>query len=155
MLWCSAFDPRQTRTCTHSKVTTGVHVYSADLQTCLICIACRIPRAQPFNTESFITRQDPTGKAGVLLLMLCDGIFSHMASVMAQGPFERKAVARSCPRCSDLRLYAHVCVVSPSREDHLHRNKCSASDWATGLGGSGQEVHLRFLSAAGQRALSG
>uniref|UniRef100_A0A674NRX8 Nuclear receptor coactivator 1 n=1 Tax=Takifugu rubripes TaxID=31033 RepID=A0A674NRX8_TAKRU len=33
-----------------------------DLQTCLICIACRIPRPQPFNTESFITRQDPTGK---------------------------------------------------------------------------------------------
>ncbi|XP_054910477.1 nuclear receptor coactivator 1-like isoform X3 [Poeciliopsis prolifica] len=28
-----------------------------DLQSCLICIACRIPR-----TESFITKQDPTGK---------------------------------------------------------------------------------------------
>ncbi|XP_068198362.1 nuclear receptor coactivator 1 isoform X2 [Antennarius striatus] len=33
-----------------------------DLQSCLICIACRIPRTQPFSTESFITRQDPTGK---------------------------------------------------------------------------------------------
>uniref|UniRef100_G3NUA2 BHLH domain-containing protein n=1 Tax=Gasterosteus aculeatus aculeatus TaxID=481459 RepID=G3NUA2_GASAC len=33
-----------------------------DLQSCLICIACRIPRAQPFSTESFITKQDPTGK---------------------------------------------------------------------------------------------
>ncbi|XP_042359965.1 nuclear receptor coactivator 1 isoform X1 [Plectropomus leopardus] len=33
-----------------------------DLQSCLICIACRIPRTQPFSTESFITKQDPTGK---------------------------------------------------------------------------------------------
>uniref|UniRef100_UPI0037E811F5 nuclear receptor coactivator 1 n=1 Tax=Semicossyphus pulcher TaxID=241346 RepID=UPI0037E811F5 len=33
-----------------------------DLQSCLICIACRMPRAQPFSTESFITKQDPTGK---------------------------------------------------------------------------------------------
>ncbi|XP_053736199.1 nuclear receptor coactivator 1 isoform X2 [Synchiropus splendidus] len=33
-----------------------------DLQSCLICIACRIPRAQPVSTESFITKQDPTGK---------------------------------------------------------------------------------------------
>uniref|UniRef100_A0A3Q3GG71 Nuclear receptor coactivator 1 n=1 Tax=Labrus bergylta TaxID=56723 RepID=A0A3Q3GG71_9LABR len=32
------------------------------LQSCLICIACRMPRTQPFNTESFITKQDPTGK---------------------------------------------------------------------------------------------
>lgn len=34
---------------------------SSDLQSCLICIACRIPRSQAFSTESFITRQDPTG----------------------------------------------------------------------------------------------
>uniref|UniRef100_A0A3Q3WQ48 Uncharacterized protein n=1 Tax=Mola mola TaxID=94237 RepID=A0A3Q3WQ48_MOLML len=33
-----------------------------DLQSCLICIACRIPRTQPLSNESFITRQDPTGK---------------------------------------------------------------------------------------------
>ncbi|XP_069028421.1 LOW QUALITY PROTEIN: nuclear receptor coactivator 1 [Embiotoca jacksoni] len=33
-----------------------------DLQTCLICIACRMPRTQPVSTESFITKQDPTGK---------------------------------------------------------------------------------------------
>ncbi|KAM9703369.1 LOW QUALITY PROTEIN: nuclear receptor coactivator 1 [Menidia menidia] len=33
-----------------------------DLQSCLICIACRVPRAQPVGTESFITKQDPTGK---------------------------------------------------------------------------------------------
>ncbi|KAJ8270650.1 hypothetical protein GJAV_G00117610 [Gymnothorax javanicus] len=35
-----------------------------DLQSCLICIACRVPRPQPVpvNTESFITKQDPTGK---------------------------------------------------------------------------------------------
>ncbi|XP_065112193.2 nuclear receptor coactivator 1 [Paramisgurnus dabryanus] len=35
-----------------------------DLQSCLICIACRMPRPPqiPVNTESFITRQDPTGK---------------------------------------------------------------------------------------------
>lgn len=33
-----------------------------DLQSCLICIACRIPRTQPVGTESFITKQDPTGK---------------------------------------------------------------------------------------------
>lgn len=33
-----------------------------DLQSCLICIACRIPRSQPVSTESFITKQDPTGK---------------------------------------------------------------------------------------------
>ncbi|KAF1376897.1 hypothetical protein PFLUV_G00216240 [Perca fluviatilis] len=33
-----------------------------DLQSCLICIACRIPRAQPLSAESFITKQDPTGK---------------------------------------------------------------------------------------------
>ncbi|KAJ8397686.1 hypothetical protein AAFF_G00436850 [Aldrovandia affinis] len=35
-----------------------------DLQSCLICIACRLPRPQPVpvNTESFITKQDPTGK---------------------------------------------------------------------------------------------
>uniref|UniRef100_A0A3B4B614 Uncharacterized protein n=1 Tax=Periophthalmus magnuspinnatus TaxID=409849 RepID=A0A3B4B614_9GOBI len=32
-----------------------------DLQSCLICIACRVPRPQPV-TESFITKQDPTGK---------------------------------------------------------------------------------------------
>ncbi|KAM4601269.1 nuclear receptor coactivator 1 isoform 3-T5 [Polymixia lowei] len=35
-----------------------------ELQTCLICIACRMPRPQPLpvSTESFITKQDPTGK---------------------------------------------------------------------------------------------
>uniref|UniRef100_I3KF93 Nuclear receptor coactivator 1 n=1 Tax=Oreochromis niloticus TaxID=8128 RepID=I3KF93_ORENI len=33
-----------------------------DLQSCLICIACRMPRTQPVSTESFITKQDPTGK---------------------------------------------------------------------------------------------
>ncbi|KAL0967477.1 hypothetical protein UPYG_G00252750 [Umbra pygmaea] len=35
-----------------------------DLQSCLICIACRMPRPQPLpvSTESFITKQDPTGK---------------------------------------------------------------------------------------------
>ncbi|XP_060770210.1 nuclear receptor coactivator 1 isoform X3 [Neoarius graeffei] len=35
-----------------------------DLQSCLICIACRAPRVPPIpvSTESFITRQDPTGK---------------------------------------------------------------------------------------------
>ncbi|KAJ8275190.1 hypothetical protein COCON_G00098150 [Conger conger] len=35
-----------------------------DLQSCLICIACRVPRPQPIpvSTESFITKQDPTGK---------------------------------------------------------------------------------------------
>ncbi|XP_028252450.1 nuclear receptor coactivator 1 isoform X2 [Parambassis ranga] len=33
-----------------------------DLQSCLICIACRMPRSQPVSTESFITKQDPTGK---------------------------------------------------------------------------------------------
>ncbi|XP_039547781.1 nuclear receptor coactivator 1 isoform X3 [Pimephales promelas] len=35
-----------------------------DLQRCLICIACRMPRPPqiPVNTESFITKQDPTGK---------------------------------------------------------------------------------------------
>ncbi|XP_075315826.1 nuclear receptor coactivator 1 isoform X2 [Odontesthes bonariensis] len=33
-----------------------------ELQSCLICIACRVPRAQPVCTESFITKQDPTGK---------------------------------------------------------------------------------------------
>ncbi|XP_051581124.1 nuclear receptor coactivator 1-like isoform X4 [Myxocyprinus asiaticus] len=35
-----------------------------DLQSCLICIACRMPRPPPISvsTESFITKQDPTGK---------------------------------------------------------------------------------------------
>ncbi|XP_030627860.1 nuclear receptor coactivator 1 [Chanos chanos] len=35
-----------------------------DLQSCLICIACRMPRPPqiPVGTESFITKQDPTGK---------------------------------------------------------------------------------------------
>ncbi|KAI4882113.1 hypothetical protein NFI96_010747 [Prochilodus magdalenae] len=35
-----------------------------DLQSCLICIACRAPRPSqiPVSTESFITKQDPTGK---------------------------------------------------------------------------------------------
>ncbi|KAM3861459.1 nuclear receptor coactivator 1 [Diretmus argenteus] len=33
-----------------------------DLQSCLICIACRVPRPPPVSTESFITKQDPTGK---------------------------------------------------------------------------------------------
>ncbi|XP_062406996.1 nuclear receptor coactivator 1 isoform X2 [Sardina pilchardus] len=35
-----------------------------DLQSCLICVACRAPRPQqaPVVTESFITKQDPTGK---------------------------------------------------------------------------------------------
>ncbi|TSL47667.1 Nuclear receptor coactivator 1 [Bagarius yarrelli] len=35
-----------------------------DLQSCLICIACRVPRvpANPVTTESFITKQDPTGR---------------------------------------------------------------------------------------------
>ncbi|KAG9347571.1 hypothetical protein JZ751_005140 [Albula glossodonta] len=35
-----------------------------DLQSCLICMACRLPRPQPVpvSTESFITKQDPTGK---------------------------------------------------------------------------------------------
>lgn len=44
---------------THTNFTC---VLSSDLQSCLICIACRIPRTQAFSTESFITRQDPTGK---------------------------------------------------------------------------------------------
>ncbi|KAK1796067.1 hypothetical protein P4O66_008855 [Electrophorus voltai] len=36
----------------------------ADLQSCLICIACRASRPSqiPVSTESFITKQDPTGK---------------------------------------------------------------------------------------------
>lgn len=87
----STFDPLwQTWTCTHSRVTTYVHVYS-DLQTCLICIACRIPRTQPFNTESFITRQDPTGNSEIqnsfywwcvmkCLVVIWDTILRHMAS---------------------------------------------------------------------------
>ncbi|CAN9507507.1 unnamed protein product [Ophioblennius macclurei] len=33
-----------------------------DLQSCLICIACRMPRTQAVSTESFITKQDATGK---------------------------------------------------------------------------------------------
>ncbi|KAM9495592.1 nuclear receptor coactivator 1 isoform 3-T3 [Clarias gariepinus] len=35
-----------------------------DLQSCLICIACRAPRVPPIpvSMESFITKQDPTGK---------------------------------------------------------------------------------------------
>ncbi|XP_034018455.1 nuclear receptor coactivator 1 [Thalassophryne amazonica] len=35
-----------------------------DLQSCLICIACQMPRTQPLpvSTESFVTKQDPTGK---------------------------------------------------------------------------------------------
>ncbi|XP_077443720.1 nuclear receptor coactivator 1 [Stigmatopora argus] len=33
-----------------------------ELQSCLICIACRMPRPPPVTTESFITKQDPTGK---------------------------------------------------------------------------------------------
>ncbi|XP_062858090.1 nuclear receptor coactivator 1 isoform X2 [Trichomycterus rosablanca] len=35
-----------------------------DLQSCLICIACRTPRPPPIpvSAESFITKQDPTGK---------------------------------------------------------------------------------------------
>ncbi|XP_023808907.1 nuclear receptor coactivator 1 isoform X1 [Oryzias latipes] len=33
-----------------------------DPQSCLICIACRAPRAQTVSTESFATKQDPTGK---------------------------------------------------------------------------------------------
>uniref|UniRef100_A0A8C9UXH6 Nuclear receptor coactivator 1 n=1 Tax=Scleropages formosus TaxID=113540 RepID=A0A8C9UXH6_SCLFO len=42
----------------------AVHEEGEDLQSCLICIACRLPRPQqiPVNTESFITKQDPTGK---------------------------------------------------------------------------------------------
>lgn len=32
---------------------------SAEPQSCLICIACRVPRAPP---ESFATKQDPTGE---------------------------------------------------------------------------------------------
>lgn len=47
----------------------------------------------------------------------------------------------------------YLCVVPSSREDYLHRNECVASNRAAWLGGPGQEVHLRFLSAAGQRAL--
>lgn len=42
-----------------------VSFVSSDLQSCLICIACRIPRAQPFSTESFITKQDPTGNTRI------------------------------------------------------------------------------------------
>lgn len=85
-------------------------------------------------------------------------IVIHMASVMAKRPFERKVVADSIVWKLRLMfcvcmLCAHACVVFHSREDHLHRNKCSASDGTTWLGGSGQEVHLRFLSATGQRAL--
>lgn len=54
------------RTHTHAHKHTHttlplVSFVSSDLQSCLICIACRIPRAQPFSTESFITKQDPTG----------------------------------------------------------------------------------------------
>ncbi|KAI5094367.1 nuclear receptor coactivator 1 isoform X1, partial [Silurus meridionalis] len=35
-----------------------------DLQSCLICIACRAPRVPPIpvSMESFVTKQDPTGK---------------------------------------------------------------------------------------------
>lgn len=40
-----------------------------------------------------------------------------------------------------------------SREDHLYRNQCFARVGPARLGGPGQEVHLCFLSAAGQRTL--
>ncbi|MEQ2160744.1 hypothetical protein GOODEAATRI_002538, partial [Goodea atripinnis] len=41
----------------HNEFVRNLLPKSLDLQGCLICIACRIPR-----TESFITKQDPTGK---------------------------------------------------------------------------------------------
>jgi len=55
------FGNTQTHTYTHTSHYLCPFLCS-DLQSCLICIACRIPRAQPFSTESFITKQDPTGK---------------------------------------------------------------------------------------------
>ncbi|XP_077408237.1 nuclear receptor coactivator 1 isoform X2 [Vanacampus margaritifer] len=47
---------------TVSQPRAAVQEEGDDLQSCLICIACRMPRAQPVSTESFITKQDPTGK---------------------------------------------------------------------------------------------
>ncbi|XP_048106959.1 nuclear receptor coactivator 1 [Alosa alosa] len=45
-------------------VSRSVLEEGEDLQSCLICVACRAPRPQqaPVVTESFITKQDPTGK---------------------------------------------------------------------------------------------
>lgn len=45
------------------KIQTGCVCVYTDLQSCLICIACRVPRVPPIpvSTESFITKQDPTG----------------------------------------------------------------------------------------------
>ncbi|MBN3325614.1 NCOA1 protein, partial [Atractosteus spatula] len=54
---------RHTLTNTTSVTDTGKHTLTntTNLQSCLICIACRLPRPQlPVSTESFITRQDPT-----------------------------------------------------------------------------------------------
>ena len=63
---------------------------------------------------------------------------------LPQNPF--RLIFRAC-------VCVCVCVVLLSREDHLHRNQCFAGDRPAWLGGPGQEVHLRFLSAARQRTL--
>ncbi|CDQ64250.1 unnamed protein product [Oncorhynchus mykiss] len=50
---------------THTPVRVLTLTFDWYLQTCLICIACRMPRPQQLpaiSTESFITKQDPTGK---------------------------------------------------------------------------------------------
>lgn len=48
-------------------VQTMMSLLSTDLQSCLICIACRMPRPPqiPVSTESFITKQDPTGSVSL------------------------------------------------------------------------------------------
>lgn len=66
---------------------------------------------------------------------------------------EATADVKLCVYWSFLCVCVCVCVMLRSREDHLHRNECFASNRAAWLGGPGQEVHLRILSAAGQRAL--
>lgn len=56
------------------QLVDGTHTlcFFADLHSCLICIACRIPR-----TESFITKQDPTGKT-----MMYHGVVAFVLEVL-------------------------------------------------------------------------
>lgn len=55
---------------------TMMSLLSTDLQSCLICIACRMPRPPqiPVSTESFITKQDPTGSV-LLYTQICTRLY--------------------------------------------------------------------------------
>lgn len=118
------------------KIQTGCVCVYTDLQSCLICIACRVPRVPPIpvSTESFITKQDPTGiffhsRLWRIRCMLCCSTHArlHIVHVFLnqsfikrerEGEFQRRYGTRSSRKDQYF-----ICVIE-SRERDRVRMKC-------------------------------